>query len=291
MTQQTASTRPTILITGATGNVGREVIKALPPQLPVRAAVMPAELSRLAPQPSVTYAAFDFLNPSTYAAAFEGIRTLFLVRPPQLANVQKEMAPAILAARAAGVEHVVFLSLQGVEKQRFVPHYKIEALLRETGMDWTFLRCGFFMQNLSTTHREQIRQTHRITLPVGKSRTSFIDVRDIGAAAAVALTEPGHRNTIYTLTGSEALDYYRVAEIFTDVLGTEITYDNPSVLRFLRAELAHGTRLGYALIMTMLYTITRFGNAAHTSPDFVNLVHRQPITLRQFVQDNRQVWA
>jgi uncharacterized protein YbjT (DUF2867 family) len=196
-----------------------------------------------------------------------------------------------MAAKAAGVEQLVFLSIQGVANNKQVPHYKIEQAILATGVPYTFLRCGFFMQNLATTHRDEIRDRHTLYVPVGKSKTSFIDVRDIAAFASKVLTQPGHIGKIYTLTGSEALDYYQVAQIMTDVLRYPITYKNPSIPQFILHQRRYGRSWGMTVVMTMLYTITRFGNASQVSDDVPRLLGRAPISFRQFVEDYRSAWA
>ena len=150
------------------------------------------------------------------------------MRPPQISDVERLMFPAMDAAAAAGVKRFVFLSLIGIEQIKRAPHYKIEQRLIEMGVDTTFLRCSFFMQNLSTTQRAEIRDRSEIYVPVGKAKTSFIDVRDIGEVAALALLKDGHANQNYDLTGAEALDYYEVADLFSEVLGRKVVYRNPT---------------------------------------------------------------
>jgi uncharacterized protein YbjT (DUF2867 family) len=200
------------------------------------------------------------------------------------------MVPAIDAAKAAGVEQIVFLSLIGIEDNQRVPHYAVEQHLLTLGVPYTFLRCSFFMQNLSTTHRAEIRDKNEIYLPVGDGKTSFIDVRDIAAVAALALTTPGHGNKIYDLTGDEALDYYEVAKIFSEILQRPIVYRNPSTVGFLWRELRKGTPIAFAVVMTWLYSSTRKGMAAQITPDLQQLLGRPAITLRQFVTDYQDVW-
>ncbi|MCU0513280.1 MAG: SDR family oxidoreductase [Anaerolineae bacterium] len=289
----------TILITGAGGNVGREVVLALaaPPgpatataTATVKAALLPELVTAWAPLPGVTPVAFDFLQPATFAGALAGVQRVFLLRPPALADARRHFAPFIQAARAAGVRQVVFLSLVGVDRQPFVPHYQIERLLRDSGMGWTFLRASFFMQNLNTTHRDEIRRRHELYIPAGRSRTSFIDTRDIGAVAARVLTESGHEGRAYTLTGSEALNYDQVADIFSAELGFTVRYASPSLAAFVRSQRQQGTPWGYTLIMALLYTLTRLGTASVVSPDAAQLLQRAPRTLRQYVQDYRQAW-
>jgi uncharacterized protein YbjT (DUF2867 family) len=281
-----------ILITGAPGNVGTPVVKTLQRMgVDCRVGAFDVGIARAALGPAVELVPFDFLDSSTYAAALSGIRRLFLVRPPALSQVQKQIAPALHAAAAAGVKQVVFLSLQGVEHNRFVPHYKIEKLLQTLGIGYTFLRASFFMQNLSTTHRQEIAERGEIALPVGRAQTSFIDTRDIAAVAAQVLTEDGHDQRAYTLTGAAALDYFEVARIMSEVLGRPIRYTHSSALAFFRRQIAGGTSAGFALVMTGLYTITRFGSARQVTPDVEQLLHRPPISFRQFVEDHRAVWV
>jgi uncharacterized protein YbjT (DUF2867 family) len=93
-----------------------------------------------------------------------------------------------------------------------------------------------------------------------RQRPPFIDARDIGAVAAVALLEDGHAGRNYDLTGSERLDYWEAARIMSEVLGRRITYRNPNPLHFLIETMRRGTPFMFALVMTGLYTSTRFRN-------------------------------
>lgn len=280
-----------VLVIGALGNVGAEVVR----QLQVGGhATRAADLheGRLKEQfgDSVDAVRFDFSKPETYPPAFNGVEKMFLVRPPKITDVKRYMFPAIEAAKRAGVRHVVFLSLIGIERARFVPHYKVEQYLQEVGMQTTFLRCSFFMQNLNATHRQEIKERNEIFVPVGKAKTSFIDVRDIGAAAAVALTEKDHIGRNYDLTGSEGLDYWQVAGIMSEVLGRTITYRNPNPVHFLVETTRRGIPFQYAVVMLGLYTSTRFGMAERITNEVQRLIGRKPITFRQYVQDYRDAW-
>jgi len=279
-----------IFVTGAPGNVGTEVVRELQRQgVPFRVGVFNTAAA-LESNPGMEAVPFDFLRPETHRPAFHGIKHLFLVRPPALANVERDIAPAVRTAIACGVEHIVFLSLQGVEKNRVVPHHKIEQLIVESGVHYTFLRASFFMQNLSTTQAEEIRVQGEIALPVGKARTSFIDVRDIAAVAVRTLTEAQHVDRIYTLTGGESLDYTEVAAKLSLVLNRRIRYTNPSAVQFIARQLQAGQKLDYTLVVAALYTITRFGNAKQTSRDVEAILGRAPISFDQFAYDYRACW-
>mgnify|MGYP001828375805 CR=1 FL=1 len=280
-----------ILVTGATGNVGREVSRSLlAMDQPVVATVLDADHVHDVPEEGAALVVFDFTKPETFAPALEGVQKLFLMRPPPISDVQSTLNIVVDQARGVGIEHIVFLSLMGVERNRFVPHHKVEQHIVSSGIPYTFLRPSFYMQNLNTTHRDEILERDEIFLPVGKAKTSFIDVRDIGAVGAQVLTEPGHENKAYELTGGEALDYYHVADLFTEILGRKITYRNPSILRFVRAWRASDLPLKSVLVMAFLYTSTRFGMAARVTQDVEQLLGRPPITVRQYITDYAKAW-
>jgi uncharacterized protein YbjT (DUF2867 family) len=281
-----------VLVIGALGNVGTEVAReVLARGGSVRVADMNVARIRERFGDAVEAVRFDFTNPSTYAATFSGVQKMFYMRPPHLTNVQRDMVPSMDAAKAAGVKHVVFLSLIGIEKMSYVPHYKVETYLKEIGMQTTYLRCSFFMQNLNTTHRNEIKERNEIFVPVGKAKTAFIDVRDIGAAAAVTLTQPGHENKNYNLTGSEGLDYLQVARCMSEVLGRTITYRDPNPLHFLIETIRRGTPAVFALVMLGLYRSTRFGMAETITDQVEHLTGRKPISFQQYVMDYKNSWA
>lgn len=284
---------PPILITGATGNAGRQVLTELyNAGHAVRAAVSSAESAQRLSVP-VEWCIFDFTNPATYAPTFDRVEKVFLMRPPQISNIERDMQPAMAYAAEHGVRQMVFLSLLGAEKNKVVPHAKVEKILLdgEIDVDYTLLRCGFFMQNLSTTHAADIRERDDIFVPAGKSKTAFIDAQDIGAVAARVLTEPGHENRAYPLTGNEALDYYAVADFMTDVLGRPIHYSCPSPVTFAWRKAREGLPLAFVAVMSGIYLTTRFGLVETITPDTEELLGRPPITMRQFVEANAAVWA
>jgi uncharacterized protein YbjT (DUF2867 family) len=276
-----------ILITGANGNVGRATIAAMPSDVEIIAGVH--NLDRTSSfGPGVRPVRFDFTEPATFDDALEGVEALLLVRPPQLSDVRRDILPFLEAARG---RHIVFLSVMGVESASFIPHAKIEtAISAYEDTPWTFLRPGFFFQNLSTTHAADIRDRNELFIPAGSGKTSFIDVEDIGAVAALALTEPGHTSRAYTLTGDDALTYDEVAAIMTEVLGRDIRYSRPNPLQFAWREWRNGTPLPYVLVMVGIYLPTLLGRTGDLTDTTERLLGRPSRSFRDFVAENRQVW-
>ena len=290
-----------ILITTPTGNVGLATLRQLAkhpnrPNLTLVAGVLPGNaLPELTALTDVRIP-LDFARPETFGAALAGVSRVLLVRPPALADVNRYFLPFVQAMQRAGVGQVVFLSLQGVENNPVTPHHKIEKLIREAGgptlrLGYTLLRPSFFMQNLSTTHRAEIRDHSEIFVPAGQGRTSFVDVRDLAEVAAQALASGQHLNAAVELTGSQALTYTEVAAILTDVLGRTITYRNPSVLRFVwQKVVVEKQPFGFVLVMVALYTVAKLGKAAGLTDTLAGLLGRPPTTFRQFANDAKAVW-
>ena len=282
-----------VLVTGAPGNVGTPLVaELLALGARVRVAAWDVDIAHRAFGDAVDVVPFDFTLPETFGAAFAGVERMFLLRPPQIADVDGVIVPALEAAKAAGVRHVVFLSIQGAEKNRIVPHRKIEDRLRASGMAWTFVRAAYFMQNLSTTHAPEIREVDAIWVPAGRrSRTAHVDARDVAAIAARALTEEGHENRAYTPTGPAALTYDEIAAMLTDELGRPIRYADPNLVAYWRRMRRRAMPRAMVGVTLGIYTAARFGLAAGLTEDVERITGRAPIPMRQFIHDTREAWA
>jgi uncharacterized protein YbjT (DUF2867 family) len=256
---------------------------------PVIAAVRKAdEVLKVFGEPT-DYILFDMTQPETFAPALAGVKKVYLMRPPAISD-SSVFREFVQAAKKAGVQYIVYLSVMGAEKNPVIPHHTIENTILDSGIAYTFLRPSYFMQNLSTTHRDDIRLHHEVFVPAGKGKTSFIDVRDIAAVAAMALTQEGHLNKAYELSGNEALDYYQVAAILTEVLGRKITYTRPSVVQFFREMQKRNLPVAFIMVMVALYTVARVGLAKKVTSEFRQLMKRDPISFRQFAEDYKQSW-
>lgn len=280
-----------ILITGATGNVGEYVTRHLKARsYPFKAAVTSVERAKTKMGPLFPFIEFDFERPETYAAALQDVDRLFLVRPPHLGNPKKEIFPFLEAAIQACVKHVVFLSLIGAQNNNLSPHRKIERYLEKAGIPYTFLRASFFMQNLTTTHKEEIEEGE-LFIPAGHGLTSFIDARDIAEVATVSLINPGHEYKAYDLTGPEALDYQHVADVLSSTLGRRIQHIDPSIPEWIKHWRARGASWDYIMVLTAIYTTARLGFAGRTSDDLQKVLGRPAVSFERFAAEHRTVWA
>lgn len=281
----------TILIIGGTGNIGFPLIECLSEKENVHMKVGVHAISkveeRFKDMKNVTIVPFDFLDPATYSEAFLDVNKVFFIRPPQLSKPKEDMFPFLAYAKQQAIEQIVFVSLIGVEKNPVTPHHKIEKKIKELELPYTFIRPSFFMQNLNTTHQEDIKIDHDLFIPAGHARTSFIDTRDIGEAAAVCLTDPAYLNKELEITGPQALTYDEIAKEMTTILGVNISYSKPSLLYFRRRMIKRGLPKEYVNVMVMLYLITQLGNAKKVTNCLEQVLNRPPRTIQEYIYDYR----
>ncbi|MGX5653389.1 NmrA family NAD(P)-binding protein [Geodermatophilus nigrescens] len=280
----------TLLVTGATGTVGSEVLRQLDAAgVPARAAVRDVERARPELPAGVSAVRLDLEDPPSWPAALEGVTRLFLLRPPAIARTAR-LQGFLDAVVAAGAAHVVVLSVQAAGRNPVLPHRQLERRVEATGLTWTHLRPGYFLSNLLTVHRDEIRERSEISVPAGGGRTAVIDVPDLAAVAVQALTGPGHENRAYELTGPEAPTWAELTATLSAVLGRPVVYRRPGAGRFLREQRRRGTPAGLAVLMTGLYTVTRLGLAGRTTDDLQRLLGRPPASVADFARRHAAAW-
>ena len=279
-----------ILVTGATGQVGSAVIAALRAfdGIVVRAGVRDVAegAAKWSGNTGVQPVTFDFLDSASQDAALADCDSLFLLRPPQLTG---DFGDVIVRARRHGVTHIVFLSVQGAERNWFVPHHKIERRLVASGVPYTMLRPAYFMQNFTSTLHDELVRRHRIFLPAGDARFTLVDVGDIARVAAQVLTQPGtqHHGQAYTLTSETPLNFQQMADQLTTGLGTPITYESPRPWRFYRSLRRDGRDPSLILVMLLLHLLPRFTGTPPVTRTVADLTGRPPIEFAEFVAAHR----
>lgn len=281
-----------ILIIGATGNIGNAAVEYLAKQDNIKLIIGTHNINKAKivfdKYSNIEYRLFDFLSPNTFFVALENIDKVFFVRAPQLSNPKIDMFPFLEALKESNIKHVVFVSLLGVEKNTMTPHHKIENKIEELKLPYTFIRPSFFMQNLNTTHLHDIVEHSDLFVPAGKSKTSFIDTQDVGEVAAHCLLEDKYIFQKLDITGDQALSYYEVANIMSQVLNRTITYSKPRLLKFRKTMIERGVPKDYANVMMMLYLITQLGNAKTITTTVKEVLNRRPYTFEEYVERHKK---
>jgi uncharacterized protein YbjT (DUF2867 family) len=271
-----------ILVTGASGTVGKEVVKALSASgARYRAGY------RTRPQnlpTGVDGVALDYDKPETIRPALQGIETVFLLS----STVAPETA-VVDEAKRAGVKRVVKLSAYGAEKEEFTFgrwHRAVEKHVEASGLAWTFLRPNNFMQNVLHYMAGTIRSKGEFYASAGDGAVATIDAADIGACAARVLTAPGHEGKAYALTGPAALTYAQFAEVLTRVLGKPVRYVPVSGEQYKQAAVSAGTPPAYADALVDLNRHIAEGRMSRVTSAVKDLTGRDPATFEHFARDH-----
>jgi len=281
-----------VLVTGASGNVGIEILKFLERlnhSLEIYAGLRTTEIENQDPiNLKLKHRKLDFTKIETFALALKDIDVLFLLRPPQISKVKKYFKPLIEVAKKSSVKHIFFLSVQGVEKNRIIPHYKIEKLVLDSKIPYTFLRPAYFMQNFTSTLRRDIVQNQMIYLPAGQAKFTIIDTADIGFATAIALTESKkHLNKVYELTNNEILTFTEMAEKISKGTGQDIQFISPNLLQFFIRKRKEGMPKMLILVMIILHFLPRFQKTPKTTDHVKSITGNEPKNFDDFIEENK----
>jgi uncharacterized protein YbjT (DUF2867 family) len=279
----------TILVTGATGNLGRNVVEAVRRKgFRVKAASRHPENAPSAE--NVEAVRMDYNNPSTLDAALSDVKGVFLVAPPMDPEAPAKLNPVIEKAKATGAEHIVFNSALGVDQSERAPLRIVELALIGSGVNYTILRPNFFMENFSGGFvSPTIKVQGGIFLAAGDGKTSFISTKDIAEVAATAFAEQLHGKE-YNLTGPDALDHAEVARIISKAIGKKIAYHSLPEEAMLQGARDMGMPEGAVQYLRVLYAAVRAGYAAAVTDDVKLVTARGPTSFEAFVKMNRQCW-
>jgi uncharacterized protein YbjT (DUF2867 family) len=281
-----------ILIMGATGRVGTELVRLLTEKGEALRAATRSPSTASARLPCFAEAVeFDFDRPETFAPALKGVAKVFLIARPGENHADKVAIPFIDMARKEGVRLIVNLTAMGVEQDDSFTLRLLEKYVEASGIPYVHLRPNWFMQNFNSGPMlADIRATGGLHLPASDAKLSFIDVRDIAAVGLAALTEPRHAGNAYTLTGGEALDHYQVVGILSRAAGKTITYVPLSEEVACAALGKAGVAADLIERWTKFYRMVRQGLCASVAHDAELVLRRPTIAFEQYAKDHAASW-
>ena len=281
--------QPAILVTGATGSIGRELTQQLAAKnIPFRALIRKSEDAQLLPAgDGVEWAIGDLADTGSILRAAAGIERAFL-----LTNSSEEAEALqgnfVDSAQQAGVQHVVKQSQWAASPAspvRFLRyHAAVEDRLRQSGMAYTFLRPNLFMQGL-LSFQEPIKHQNKFFAAVGDAKISLVDTRDIAAVAVAALTGEGHENKTYNLTGPAALTHAELAARLSLAVGREIRFVDVSPDEMRHTLLAVGFPPWQAEGLIEDYAHYARGEAAAVIPDIQQVTGKPARRFEAFATD------
>lgn len=278
-----------ILVTGATGNIGRQVLRYLLfNDIKVRALVRTADTFNAGRSDLLEVAVGSFENLASLDAAMVGITTLLLLgrdNPDQVAQHDNVMQ----AAQRAGVKRIVKLSAFAASPKSPLAsmrwHAATEAHLEKSGLELTYLRPHLYMQNL-LRHGPQVASEHCLVAPMGSAAFALVDTRDVAEACARVLVEEGHAGRVYTLTGPGAISYETVAAQLSELLGKDIGYRAANPADYRQQLQAAGMAAWRAADLAHIADAYVAASKSHVTGDVEGLLGRPPRNLFTFLHDH-----
>ena len=291
-----AGAQESILVTGATGTLGSEVVRQLSsatPAVNIKAALHSAQSIKKVKEEGdrVEVVLIDYNKPETLKEALNQVDKLFLLTP-DVPNAHELASNLVIEAKKAGIRHIVKQSVMGADLEADVGtmrlHRQAERIIEKSGIPFTFLRPNEFMQNFINFHSPSIKNNNAFYLPLEDAKVSLVDVRDIAAVAVKSLTEDRndkHDNKTYLITGPEAQSYHQAAEILSNATDKKISYVNISEEEARGAMKEMGMSDWIINTISELYGYFRKGNASQVSSAVEEVTGKKPISFSQFAKD------
>ncbi len=256
---------------GGSGKTGRRVVERL------RAREVPVRVGSRSGEPP-----FDWEDRATWAPALEGARSAYVSYFPDLAVPGAPEAIAALAeqAIASGTRRLVLLSGRGEEEAQ-----RAERALQESGAEWTVVRASWFMQNFSESFFLAPVLAGEVALPVGDVREPFVDVEDIADVAVTALTEDGHANQVYELTGPRLLTFAEAVDEIGRASGRELRYLPISIDAYASAAAEQGEPADVVELMRYLFTEVLDGRNSHLGDGVQRALGREPRDFEDYARE------
>jgi uncharacterized protein YbjT (DUF2867 family) len=234
------NTKSQILVLGGTGKTGRRVAEQL------TESGWPVRIGSRSATPS-----FDWEDPKTWKPALKGIESVYISYHPDLAipGAVKTVGAFTKLAVENGVKKLVLLSGRGEKEAQ-----DCEELIMKAGVEWTILRCSWFNQNFSEGYLVEPIQAGHVALLAGDVGEPFIDVDDIADVAVAALTEEGHANQLYELTGPRLITFKQAMAEISEVTGKPIVYEQVSAEQYKAMLTEYQVPEEFIWLVTYLFT-------------------------------------
>ena len=274
-----------ILVLGATGNVGKPLVG----ELAAKGERVKAASRSGKPVDGAEGVQFDFTDEATYGPALEGVDRAYVLAPTGTLDPLSVLMPFLKLAVERKVK-IVLQSVFGVDADDNIPYRQVELFLERSGTPYVILRPNWFTDNFQLFWLEGIKHGV-ISVPAGQGKSSFIDVRDIAASAAAALTSGRFDGQAFNLTGPEALSYGEASAILSKASGRAIAYKPATDVEFVTMLVGAGVPKGYAEFLASIFHPVREGWTAAISNAVQTLTGKAPRSVEAYAKDYAAVFA
>jgi len=229
-----------------------------------------------------TALSFDWEKPETWTPALRGVSAAYVTYQPDLAvpAAESTIRAFVQAAIANGLQHIVLLSGRGEEGAQ-----RAEDVLKASGISWNIVRAGWFNQNFSESFMVDGILAGELVLPAGNTAEPFVDADDIADVVVAALTDPGHRNRLYEVTGPRSMTFAECVREISDALGQPITFTGIPVDQYIEALREEGVPEEMQWLLHELFTVVFDGRNSHVSTGVEEALGRAPRDFSSYVQN------
>lgn len=231
---------------------------------------------------------FDmFSNSNNYDKLLNDVDQILFVWPSKILSYNEKIELFFKKIKQYKIQKIVFISALDADKSKNSIYNKIEILIKNTNINYTFLRCNMFMQNLLTTHKTQI-VNNELFIPARNAKISFIDAMDVAKVCYLILTNiKDHNNKVYNLTGQESLTFNQISMIMSKVLNKNIVYTKPFSFQYKKVMLQKQMDKKLIKEILTLYLFAKLGFMKKIYPDLKILLDNKTSSFENFIKNNK----
>ena len=237
-----------------------------------------------------TSPSFDWDNRATWRSAMEGTSAAYVTYQPDLAvpNAEPTIKEFVRVAAEVGLKHIVLLSGRGEDGAQ-----RAEEVLKASGISWNIVRCSWFNQNFSESFMLEGILAGELILPAADTIEPFVDADDIADVVVATLTEPGHRNKLYELTGPRAMNFAQCIKEISAALGRPIKYTAVPVDDYINALREQDQPEDLLWLLRELFSVVFDGRNSNVIPGIEEALKRPPTDFKTYIQKTiaSGVWA
>lgn len=284
-----------ILITGATGNLGKSVIKQLLKKVSaenIAVLIRNADKMEDFKNEGIEVRIGDYTNYPSLVTAFKGIDKLFFISGSEFDGRTKQHENVVNAAKETGIQHVVYTSFQRKNEAETSPisfiiadHILTESWLKASGMKYTLLKHNLYMDMLPLFIGDKVLETGLIYQPGGEGKAAFTLREDMAELAAHILTTDGHDNKTYDITSDQTYSYHDIAKLISEVTGQTITYQSPSVEEFNKTLTEAGVPAPYIGLFSGFSQAICQGELDNTNSVFEQMIGRKATSMKAYLTE------
>lgn len=283
-----------ILITGATGHLGKATLKFLTaanPQLKTAALVRNPDKAGDLAATGAELRKGDYDDYASLSEAFAGVDTLFFVSSNDVHSRRTQQANVVKAAKEAGVKHIIYTSFQrrtedGTSPVAFIAdaHIETEKQIKASGIPYTILKNALYLDLLPAIIGETLPEGRPLALPAGNGKTSFALREDMAEAAARILAGSGHENKTYEIAGTVSLSFDDIARILQEITGRPVTYTDTTPEAYTEAAGRAGVPAEASAFWAAFLTAVKQGEFDFPGTELKNLLGREPVSAKTYLQ-------